>query len=497
MIPLALDRRRFLVAAAATVAAPRLAAANGGFGMADVEAIAEARSREPHIDAVTAPSGPFADLDYAGYRALRLRPERRIWADAGLGFTVEPLAPGHVFRNAVAVHVVDHDEVRPIPFDAGAFELEGAGDLAPMAWSGVRIRSSFGGPDADQDAAVFQGASYFRAAGRGQRIGLAARAIALGTGSPSGEEFPAFTALWLHRPEPGADVMIIHALLEGSSLTGAYEFRLRPGGETTIEVRATLFPRQDLENVGMAPLTSMFFLGPADTTPREDWRPAVHGSEGLSIVTGRGERLWRPLANPQRLRMSLFGDDNPKGFGLQQRSRDFEHFDDETARFDLRPSAWVSPMGEWGQGAIQLVEIPSNGERNENIVAFWRPDGTLAAGQAHRFAYRLTFAENGPDDAPLARVLATRAGPPEPGSGSLRVAVDFIGVAPEAAALRAALFVNGEATEDPALTLLPGGRVRAGFTLSETRGEETELRLTLEGASGPASETWLYRWSAP
>ncbi|MFN3616099.1 MAG: glucan biosynthesis protein, partial [Rubrimonas sp.] len=208
-------------------------------------------------------------------------------------------------------------------------------------------------------------------------------------------------------------------------------------------------------------------------------------------------RLWRPLANPTRLRLSMFGDENPKGFGLQQRSRDFEHFDDETARFDLRPSAWVTPMADWGSGAVQLVEIPSNAERNENIVAFWRPRTPLPAGQAHRIAYRLTFADNGPDEAPLARVSATRAGPPESGSQALRVAVDFVGVPPDAEALRAALFANGEALEDPTLTSLPGGRIRAGFTLPEPRGEETELRLTLESAAGPASETWLYRWSAP
>ncbi|MFN3616225.1 MAG: glucan biosynthesis protein, partial [Rubrimonas sp.] len=277
MIPWALDRRRFLLATAAAAAAPGFASAGGAFGMSDVEAIAEARAREPHVDALTNPSGPFADLDHHGYRALRYRPERRIWAGEGLGFTVEPLAPGHVFRNAVTIYVVEGGQPRPIPFDSGAFELEGDEAADGLAWSGARIRSSFGGPDADQDAAIFQGASYFRAAGRNQRIGLAARAVAVGTGGPSGEEFPAFTALWLHRPDPGADTMTIHALLEGPSLTGAYELRLRPGAETAVEVRASLFPRLDLENVGFAPLTAMFVHGPAAPTSREDWRPAVHG----------------------------------------------------------------------------------------------------------------------------------------------------------------------------------------------------------------------------
>ena len=91
----------------------------------------------------------------------------------------------------------------------------------------------------------------------------------------------------------------------------------------------------------------------------DDARPAVHKSSGVQMHNGYDEWIWRPLQNPETLQISAFLDKDPKGFGLLQRERDFAAFQDDEQRFERRPSLWIEPIGEWGQGAVQLIEIPS------------------------------------------------------------------------------------------------------------------------------------------
>ena len=298
-----------------------------------------------------------------------------------------------------------------------------------LGFAGFRLHAPLNRPDYLDELAVFLGASYFRALGRNQRYGISSRGVAIDTGLPKQEEFPSFRRFWLERPAPGADQIVVHALLDGPSLTGAFSFKIRPGDATVMDVEATLYPRQAIELLGIAPLTSMFLFGPNDRQGVDDFRPQVHDSEGLQIWSGSGEWFWRPLVNPQQLRLSLFSDKDPKGFGLMQRTRAFEEYEDLEARFGLRPSLWVEPLEGWGQGHVRLIEIPSPAEVNDNIVAFWVPRAPVEAGSEWRFKYRLYWSMEAPVRPELAQTAATRVGmggsPPD--GESRKFVIDFQG----------------------------------------------------------------------
>ncbi len=227
---------------------------------------------------------------------------------------------------------------------------------------------------------MFQGASYFRAVAQHLLYGLSARGLAINTAEPSGEEFPAFTHFWIERPAPRASSIVIYALLESASTTGAYRFTVQPGVETVMDVELTLFPRADMHVVGIAPLTSMFLFDETNRGRLDDYRPEVHDSDGLQITSKTGEHIFRQLANPIKLQVSTFTTQPPQGFGLVQRSREQSDFQDFENLYERRPSAWVEPKGDWGAGAVELVEIPSGRESNDNIVAFWRPAQASESG---------------------------------------------------------------------------------------------------------------------
>ncbi len=258
-------------------------------------------------------------------------------------------------------------------------------EKAVTDFSGFRLRAPLNRAEHFDEFVVFQGASYFRAVAKGQEYGLSARGLALKTGDARGEEFPFFRTFWIERPRPEANTVVVHALLDSDSTTGAYRFTIRPGDPTVMDVEMTLYPRVELTHVGLAPLTSMFFFGPNDRVGIDDFRPAVHDSDGLAIWNGRGEWLWRPLINPETLQVSAFVDDNPRGFGLLQRHRAFADYQDLEAHYERRPSLWVETIGEWGSGAVQLVEIPSKSEYHDNVVAFWRPRPTVTGTSREPF----------------------------------------------------------------------------------------------------------------
>jgi glucans biosynthesis protein len=366
-----------------------------------------------------------------------------------------------------------------------------------MGFSGLRFRHPVNRPGVWDEVAVFQGASYFRAVARDTLYGLSARGLAIGTAGLGAEEFPVFTEFWVHEPQPDVRTLRVAALLDSPSIAGAYDFAITPGAETVMDVRAVLFPRRDIADAGIAPLTSMYFFGPEDRSGVDDFRDAVHDSSGLRIVNSSGERIWRPLRNPGTVEVSTFSDMNPRGFGLIQRNRDFAHFEDAEAHYERRPSAWVEPSGDWGAGAVMLFELPANKDFTDNIVAFWRPGAPLAAGSQIDLAYRLTWTPAPAETLPLARVIATRGGRSILEDGERIFVVDFdlgminiASVAPE---------VASSAGEIKGLSIapLPGGNIaRVGFHFVPGKWREIEFRLTLESEGTPASETWLYRWSA-
>lgn len=475
---------------------------DGGVPFSRTWLLDEARrlAEQPANDSVPKLPESLRDLSYEQYRDIRFKPEATVWFGENRGFTLDLLPAGFLFDHPVDLFVVS--DGRSVPLTAGGASFDFgplvAGRSVPqvMPLSGFRIRFPLNAPDRMDEVMVFQGASYFRAVGRNQLYGLSARGIALATGDPRGEEFPSFTRFWIERPEPNASVLVMHALLESASVTGAYRFTIRPGPATTVDVEMTLFPRVDLDHVGLGPLTSMFLFDSSNRGRFDDYRPAVHDSDGLEIWTGAGEWIWRPLANPSTLQLSAFVDRNPHGFGLVQRKRRFEDFGDLESLYERRPSAWVEPIGDWGRGAVQLVEIPSDKEVHDNIVAFWRPKDMIAAKSEYAIAYRIHWGANVPNPPDLAWVVATRTGL-APVSERRLFVVDFQSAAPLPANVRPELWASAGKLFGLAGHVLPTPNgYRVSFELDPAGAPLSELRLVLTDGTKQLSETWLYRWTA-
>lgn len=457
----------------------------------------------------------LSDLGYDGYREIRFRSEKALWRNADLGFELQFFPAGYLFRAPVDIFIVDNRKMRRVKADASTFDF-GSLDLdasakARLGFSGFRIHAPLNKRDHYEEFLVFQGASYFRGVGKSQLYGLSARALSLNTAGPEAEEFPLFRSFWIERPET-PEAITVHALLDSPSLTGAYTFVIRPGQETLVDTDAVLFPRRALSNVGIAPLTSMFLKNAHDPAGPLDFRPSIHDSDGLAVWNGQDERLWRPLLSPSRFQTSYFGDRDPKGFGLIQRERRFEDYQDLEAHYEQRPSAWVAPKGGWGAGAVELVEIPTDVEYVDNIVTFWRPEAPLPAYRAYSFSYQLAWRDDIPDT-DLMRVHKTRIGA---GSSpqSIRFVIDFSAdPSPSVAKVAGsnAIITDVPLVPEPSIDLtssagaiantvvqpnphLPGMRV--AFELDPRAETDIELRLTLLSGDQRASETWLYRWSA-
>lgn len=508
-----MDRREFLqsfalaaVAALAGEAAlsPAEAAAPPAarFAFSRSALLDEARklAAEPYQESTLDLPTRFADLSYEQYREIRWKRDLTIWKDEGRGFRLEPLHTGSVYRQPVMLYLVEDGTASRLAFNRDMFDY-GPNVKPPedpkqdLAFSGFRLRRPLAEPDRWNEFATFQGATYFKALSKGLNYGLTARGLAINTADPDGEEFPVFTRFYIERPETGASSVIVHALLDSKSTTGVYRFTLRPGDETTIDVELTLFPRVEIGHVGLGALNSMFLYDATNRTRFDDQRPAVHLSDGLAITTGSGERIWRPLANPRNLQISAFVDQSPRGFALAQRRRSFAEFQDLETRYDLKPSAWIEPVGDWGQGSVVLVEIPSESEIHENIVAYWRPKAKLPAGQEFSAAYRLHWAPGAPTNPELGVCTDTREGQGTNGT-SRRFVVDFQGNMPAAGAVRLEISASAGKILNPILRPNPvWGGFRVTFDLDTRNVPLSELRLLLTDGTKPVSETWLYRWT--
>lgn len=453
------------------------------------------------------------NLSYDQFRDIRFRPDKAVWADQGLPFSLQFFHMGFLYQAPVALNEILGDTARPIPYRAELFnygqnDIDGS-KLGDPGYAGFRVHYPLNRPDYRDELMAFLGASYFRALGRGHRYGKSARGLAVNTAMPQGEEFPTFTEFWFERPTQGAKKLVIHALLDGPSVTGAYRFEVEPGETTVMTVNATVYTRRAVERMGIAPLTSMFFYGENDMAKANDFRPEVHDSDGLQLWTGSGEWIWRPVANPSRLRVSSFFDIGPKGFGLFQRDTDFKNYLDLEARYDLRPSVWVEPIGNWGRGAVQLVEIPTGDETNDNIVAYWVPEGTIEAGRAVDMAFKLHWCTIPPVRPDMAQVVASRAGAPGvPGMVTNGVpprgrkfAIEFSGgvlrnIAP-ADRVEAVISASAATTTPPIVEKMPYGDVwRVIFDMTPTGDQPVELRCFLRLGEAALSETWSYQWTA-
>ncbi|HEY0354257.1 MAG TPA: glucan biosynthesis protein D [Enterovirga sp.] len=521
-----INRRSFIRAAAAGTAGlaasgfahSALAAEGLKFGEAAPFSfdLLKAQAKRLAGSAYVPPPSPSSDvltrIDYDAHGKIRFKTEDALWAEGPGPFPVTFFHLGRYFQKPVHMHVVEGGRAREILYDDAYFDMPAdspAHELPRNAgFAGFRIQEQRGGKLdwRKNDWVAFLGASYFRAIGELYQYGLSARAIAINTVVyEQPEEFPDFTQIYFETPRAGSDSVTLYALLDGPSVAGAFRFVMRRETAVVMDITSQLHLRHDIARLGITPLTSMFWFSETMKPTAADWRPEVHDSDGLAIWTGAGERIWRPLNNPPHIAVSAFTDEHPRGFGLLQRDRNFDHYQDGVF-YERRPSLWVEPQGDWGRGSVQLVEIPTDDEIHDNIGVMWVPAEPARAGASYDLAYRLTWAADEPYPTPLARCVATRLGNGgQPGTqrpkGVRKFTVEFLGGP-------LAELPSGTLPE-PVLTSSRGqfsqirteavpdgvaGHWRAQFDVSVTGAEAVDLRCYLRSGDQVLSETWLYQY---
>ena len=452
------------------------------------------------------------DMNYEQYRSIYYRRDAGLWRDDGQ-FEVQFFHPGFLYTEPVAIRLVDKEGAhKRFPFDPSLFRYgDQSKELAEMSavegtgYSGFRVHYPINMADKKSEFVVFQGASYFRIVGPNQFYGISARGLAVDTAEPGGEEFPVFREFWLLKPDPDETVMTVFALLDSASVTGAYRFDLEPGSPTAVKVEAHVFARKDIIKLGVAPLTSMYLHGENSVVRPDDFRPEVHDSDGLMMQTNTGEWVWRPLDNPRQLQVSSLQDTNPKGFGLMQRDRDFSHYLDAEAHYHQRPSFWVEPLGDWGDGRVELVEIPTSTETNDNMVAYWVANKAVKAGDRLTYRYRVSTWGETVTAHDLARVKRTRIGwaamPGQdnpPPKAHRKFIVDFhagpLDSLSEELQLKADLSASSGEVKDIVVSKLPqSDSWRVAFTLIPG-ADPVDMRLALNWQDKRLSEVWSYVW---
>ncbi len=472
---------------------------------------AKALAAQPYEARASKVPKRLGDLTYDQYRYIRYNGERAWWRREKLPFQLQFFHPGFLYTKTVQMAEVEKGKVSPIEFSSKLFEYGQEVDFGDvphdMGFTGFRVHYPLNSPAVHDELVVFQGASYFRSLAQGLRYGLSARGLALNTGEPGGEEFPIFEEFYVQRPTADSKDILIYALLDSPSVTGAYAFVVKPGPSTVIHVRGAVYQRAgtSIKSFGIAPLTSMFWFGENSPTHYGDLRPEVHDSDGLLIEHGSGEWLWRPLQNPSSVRVLSFNDGNPRGFGLVQRDRAYSNYEDVEAAYHLRPSAWVEPIGSWGQGAVRLVEIPTPDETNDNIVAFWVPEKLPAPGEPIHFQYNLHWFKEGTGGKrpPAGYVVSTRSGRSLTHEKDLqRFWVDFDGTylrtASPTAGIEAVVTAGQGATiTHQSIEKNPFNQTwRVAFALKpDGSGKPVELRCFLKREPHILSETWSYLWT--
>lgn len=439
-------------------------------------------------------------LTYDQYVGIRVKATARIWADENLGFVLEPLHRGFIFSAPVEINLVAQGQARRVIYNNSQFDFGGlpVPPIGDIGFSGFRVLA----PQNEKglaEIAAFQGASFFRALAQGQLFGTMARALSIKVADPRGEEFPRIRTFWIERPNLATNALVIHALIDSQSMTGAYRFTLHPGEATIIDTECTLFARTKVDNFGLATMSATVLSDAIDHRRPDDTRLTIADIGGLQMLTGKGEWLWRAVSNHETLQISTFVDENPRGFGFLQRDRRFGDYQDDAQHWELRPSLWIEPIGDWGAGGVELIEIPSDSEANDNVIAYWRPHQSLAVGSETAFAYRQFWCWNSPERPALALVTDTRSGRGSTGKRR-RFLVEFkgnsLGDQQQSAAIT------------PVLTAAPGSitllrpyptpinkTYRLLFEIDPGNATSSELRLVLEVAGKPISEAWLYRWT--
>jgi glucans biosynthesis protein len=493
---------------AVTVLAVVVAAAARGhaaaFGFEDVATKARHLAEKPfEAPKVRVPEW-LGKITYDQWRDIRFRADQTLWREKALPFQVQFFHPGLYYDRTVKVNVVDGAGARLLAFSPSLFDY-GRNDFASkvpqdLGFAGFRVHAPIKKPDYFDEVIVFLGASYFRAVGKQQVFGMSARGLAIDTALPSGEEFPYFKEFWLITPALRTKELTLYALLDSASLTGAYRFVVQPGEQTLVSVDARLFLRRQPQKIGFAPLTSMFFHGENTDRHFDDFRPEVHDSDGLLVAQGTGEWLWRPLDNPRTLEVDKFRMPGVRGFGLIQRDRDFASYQDLETHAELRPSGWVTPHGDWGAGQVELVQIPTKSDTNDNIAVYWVPDVQPKVGEPYDISYTLAWYGDDPSRPPGGHTIATRRDTGNKDDAQ-RFVVDFAGKSLEA--IPADQVVRGDVTlapDDDVAELLDQhvvknpatGGWRLTFQLRPKRRTPVQLRAFLDKGTDTLTETWSF-----
>jgi periplasmic glucans biosynthesis protein len=485
------------------------------FGFDDVLQRARDLLNAPCEEAIPRLPDPFDSLDFDSWRNLRFRTDRAIFSNISNSFQLHPYHLGFLYRRAVTVNTIRDGIAAPIPYSTSLFEYGKLKvDKPPSVntgFAGFRLNFPINDPHKYDEAISFVGASYFRFLGRNQQYGLSARGLAVeaGTGKEA-SSFPFFREFWVETPAPGSNHITLYALLDGVAATGAYRFDLTVAQEAVIEVQATIFPRRAGVKFGLAPLTSMYLTGENDHRVRDTFRDELHDSDGLLIHNGAGEWLWRPLGNPARERVTTFLDKNIRGFGLLQRDRTFESYQDLDLVYQNRPSYYVEPIGDWGEGSVELIELSTQDETNDNIVASWTPATPPEPGKPFSFAYRITSGLDMPRLAPNGRVVHTFEAPPkalgssEPdAAGCRRFLVDFAGgelgyyVADPGQVEAVGTASKGRVLRTIVMPNPHVGGLRVLLDVEVKPGETADLRLFLRAHGRALTETWTLPWTSP
>ncbi len=467
--------------------------------------------------------GDLEKLSYSAYRKIQFQKDKAPWKGDNLNFQLHFFHPGYIYKDTVILHEYTNSHVQQIRFMNQLFDYADSGvsgDNLPekLGYAGFRLLFPLNNPQAYDEVSVFQGASYYRMLAAGQQYGLSARGLALNSGRTDvSEEFPIFTKFWIGKPTGKDNNVHLYALLESESVTGAYEFDIRPGAVTVADIRATLFFRALPKSIGLAPLTSMFWFGENSKQKPDDFRPEVHDSDGLVIKTGNGECIWRPASmDPSRIHFNSFAVEGLKGFGLLQRDREISNYQDAEANYHRRPGVWIEPKEGFAAGNVVLVELPTGDETADNLVAYWEPREAPVVNVPYQISYRQTWSNvTNPAEAG-AITHSTRTGlfPWRP--GERMVLVDFQGKSLEALT---------EATPPEAVVEVMSPKVAEvadvtlhyvdslkrwrltffvrphGFTATEgQRGlippalkESVEIRAFLKKGKDILSESWTYR----
>lgn len=470
------------------------------FSRDTVVELARQLSLVPFVEPQAAPE-TLTNMDYSTYRKINFQQNAAIWGNAPTPFSIQLFAPGYIYKQLIDIEVVESATSTPVEVSESSFRVpnKSIGKILAKVgkYAGFRLHYPINRDDYNDEFIVFQGASYFRGISRGQVYGLSTRGLALNVADPKGEEYPLFKKFWIERPSSHQEAIVVHALLDSESVAGAYRFAIYPGNPTRMGVDVILFPRQDVLNVGLAPLTSMFMHGGIDRSDIADYRSAVHDSEGLLMEKGNGEKIWRPLNNPRQLQVSSFMDENAKGFGLIQPHRKFDYYQDLEAKYHLRPSVWVEPTADWGKGKVVLVEIPSDSEANDNIVAYWQPEQGLKRGQSFAYSYQLTWLDH--ISTAEGKVSVVRTG------GGKKLFTDKNEIVIDYSQLKAddVSNINVEASISSGTILasriepnpnIDGARVFVTFDPNDA--DVAELRVQLNKNDKPMGMTWLYRFTS-